>query len=233
MRFLFIISIILVATSCSQITQKMEGFEIHGIDVSRYQSDIDWLKVADQDISFAFVKASEGETISDNFFCKNWKEMKEAKIRRGAYHFFRPTTSVLTQAQNFMDNVILESGDLPPVLDVEVTDGVEGEELVKRVKTWLEIIELEYQIRPIIYTNLNFYNKHLADFLPEYPVWIARYNKYFEPLLTNGEEWKFWQYGNRGRVEGIHGDVDLNVFRGTIRDLESLCYNSQTISTIQ
>ena len=159
--------------------------------------------------------------------------MKQAGIRRGAYHLFRPKTSVLTQAQNFMDNVILESGDLPPVLDVEVTDGVDPEDLVKRVKTWLEIIEMEYQIRPIIYTNLKFYNNYLADFLPEYPIWIARYNQYFEPLLTNGEEWKFWQYGNRGRVEGIQGDVDLNVFHGSMRDLEMLCYYSQTISSVQ
>lgn len=229
MRFLLIISILALA-SCNQITEKMKGFEVHGIDVSRYQSDIDWKKVAQQDIAFAFVKASEGESISDNFFCKNWKEIKEANIRRGAYHFFRPTTSVLTQAQNFMDNVILEKGDLPPVLDIEVLDGVSSEDLVIRVRTWLEIIEAEYQIRPIIYTNLKFYNKHLADHFQEYPVWIARYNKYFEPLLVNEVKWKFWQYGNRGRLDGIDGDVDLNVFKGSIDELNMLCFNPQTFS---
>lgn len=219
--------------SCNQITERISGFEIHGIDVSRYQSDIDWKLVADQEITFAFVKASEGETISDNFFCKNWVEMKDAGIRRGAYHFFRPTTSVLTQAQNFMDNVLLDTGDLPPVLDVEVMDGVSTEDLVKRVRTWLEIIEAEYQIRPIIYTNLKFYNKHLADFLPEYPVWIARYNVYFEPMLTNELDWHFWQYGNRGRLDGITGDVDFNVFRGSLEELDALCYSPQTFSSIQ
>ena len=76
MRLLITISVVLTLASCNSVTEKMEGFEIHGIDVSRYQSDIDWQKVAGQDIKFAFVKASEGETISDNFFCKNWKEMK-------------------------------------------------------------------------------------------------------------------------------------------------------------
>ena len=211
----------------------MERFEVHGIDVSRYQSDIDWKRVASQNISFAFVKASEGETISDNFFCKNWKEMKDAGIRRGAYHFFRPTTSVLTQAQNFMDNVILEKGDLPPVLDIEVLDGVSSEELVKRLAVWLEIIELEYQIRPIIYTNLKFYNKHLADHFSDYPVWIARYNRFFEPMLTNNENWQFWQYGNRGRLEGIQGDVDFNVFHGSQEELDSICYFPETVSSIQ
>ncbi len=233
MRLSLFISFFLILTSCNQTTERMTGFEIHGIDVSRYQSDIDWEIVADQGIAFAFVKASEGETISDNFFCKNWKEMKGAGIRRGAYHFFRPKTSVLTQAQNFMDNVILEKGDLPPVLDIEVLDGVSPEDLVLRVKTWLEIIEMQYQIRPIIYTNLKFYNNHLADSFPEYPVWIARYNKYFEPLLTNGVDWKFWQYGNRGRLEGINGDVDFNVFRGTIEELDEMCYIPQLYSFIE
>ena len=88
----------------------------------------------------------------------------------------------------------------------------------------LEIIETKYQIRPIIYTNLKFYNNHLADFLSEYPIWIARYNRFFEPLLINGQEWIFWQYGNRGRLEGINGDVDFNVFQGTIEELNDLCY---------
>ncbi len=233
MRLSLIISFIIILTSCNQTTERMTGFEIHGIDVSRYQSDIDWKIVANQGITFAFVKASEGETISDNFFCKNWKEMKQVNIRRGAYHFFRPKTSVLTQAQNFMDNVVLEKGDLPPVLDIEVLDGVSPEDLVSRVKVWLEIIEMEYQIRPIIYTNLKFYNNHLADSLSEYPVWIARYNKYFEPLLTNGVDWKFWQYGNRGRLEGINGDVDFNVFRGTIEELDEMCYVPQLYSFVE
>jgi len=224
MRIVFITSLILSVSSCNQTTERLTGFDIHGIDVSHYQLDIDWKIVADQKITFAFVKASEGETISDNFFCKNWKEIKNAGIRRGAYHFFRPKASVLTQAQNFIDNVILEKGDLPPVLDVEVLDGVTPEELGFSVKTWLEIIETKYQIRPIIYTNLKFYNNHLADFLSEYPIWIARYNRFFEPLLINGQEWIFWQYGNRGRLEGINGDVDFNVFQGTIEELNDLCY---------
>ncbi|MEM6697721.1 MAG: GH25 family lysozyme, partial [Bacteroidota bacterium] len=140
------------------------------------------------------------------------------------------TTSVLTQAQNFMNNVVLEKGDLPPVLDIEVLDGVSTEDLVIRVRAWLEIIEAEYQIRPIIYTNLKFYNKHLANHLQEYPVWIARYNRYFEPLLVNEVNWAFWQYGNRGRLDGIQGDVDFNVFKGSLDELEMLCYKLQTFS---
>jgi len=230
MKLNFIILLTLVLFSCNSVTERMDNFEVHGIDVSRYQSDVDWKKIAAQDISFAFVKTSEGETIVDSFFCKNWYELKEAGIKRGAYHFFRPTTSVISQAENFMNNLFLEEGDLPPVLDVEVTDGVSSEELVVLVKEWLTIVETQYQIRPIIYTNLNFYNKHFADHLPDYPVWIARYNRYLEPLLTNSVDWKFWQYGNRGRLEGINGNIDFNVFRGTLDDLEKLCYKPYNFS---
>ncbi|HFC00157.1 MAG TPA: glycoside hydrolase family 25 protein [Phaeodactylibacter sp.] len=230
MRIVIFVFISFFLASCNQPTQRRTDYEIQGIDVSRYQSHIDWKKVANQDITFAFVKASEGETISDNFFCQNWKEMKDAGIRRGAYHFFRPKTAVLTQVRNFMDNVFLEKGDLPPVLDVEVLDGVSSEDLVIRIKTWLEIIENEYNIRPIIYTNLKFYNTHLAETFAEYPVWIARYNHYFEPQLANDKKWMFWQYGNRGRIDGINGDVDFNVFHGTMEDFEKLCYTPEEIS---
>lgn len=232
MRIFIFIFILFFLSSCNKPTQRRTDYDVHGIDVSRYQSHIDWKKVAEQDITFAFVKASEGETISDQFFCQNWNEMKKAGIRRGAYHFFRPKTSVQTQVKNFMDNVFIEKGDLPPVLDVEVMDGVSTEKLVRQMKSWLEIIENEYHIRPIIYTNLKFYNTHLAEDFSDYPVWIARYNHYFQPVLDKGKKWDFWQYGNRGQLDGIDGDVDFNVFHGTLEQFEQICYSPQDASLL-
>ena len=96
----------------------MPGYEVHGIDVSHYQAEIDWESVAEQGVQFAFVKASEGMTLIDTLFCDNWAAMKAADIRRGAYHFFRPQTPVYEQAFNFQTAVQIEPGDLPPVLDV-------------------------------------------------------------------------------------------------------------------
>ena len=208
--------------SCNPITKRMQEYEVHGIDVSHYQSQIDWESILAQNISFAFVKATEGESFADSLYNANWPEMKRVGIKRGAYHFFRPTLSVYKQAKNFMDNVTLEIGDLPPVLDIEVDDGASQELVVFRIKTWLEMIEHHYSIRPIIYTNITFFNKYIAGNLDEYPIWIARYN-YSEPRLAFNKQWDFWQYGNRGRLDGIEGDVDFNVFNGNMERLESFC----------
>jgi len=140
---------------------------------------------------------------------------------------------VLTQAQNFIDNVNLENGDLPPVLDVEVMDGVSKEVLVKRMKTWLDIIEMHFQIRPIIYTNQTFFNDNLAEHFSDYPLWIARYNNFFKPKPANKKDWLFWQYGNKGRVNGIDGDVDLNVFRGSLEELEAITFKQESKLSFQ
>lgn len=223
MRFLHIaILFFLLFNSCNPETKRMLEYDIHGIDVSHYQADINWDSIAAQNISFAFVKATEGETFKDSLYNSNWPEIKRVNIKRGAYHFFRPSLSVYKQAKNFMDHVVLEVGDLPPVLDVEVDDGASEELVVFRIKTWLEMIEHHYKIRPIIYTNITYFNEYIAGNLDEYPIWIARYS-YDEPRLAFNKQWDFWQYGNRGRLNGIDGDVDFNVFNGNLERLESFC----------
>lgn len=209
--------------ACHEQTLRKEGYSVHGIDVSHYQKHIDWQAIAAQQVEFAFVKATEGETMQDTLFCKNWSEIKDAGIKRGAYHFFRPTASPETQAWNFLAAVNLEDGDLIPVLDVEVLDGVSAEALRNGVRAWLQIVEEFYKIRPIIYTNQKFFNQYLAGHFQYYPIWIARYSSWRKPCLEAGHRWDFWQYGNRGRLHGIAGDVDFNVFRGNREELETFC----------
>jgi len=221
--FLTLVGLSIFAYGCESDTTRMPGYEVHGIDVSHYQADIDWNAVASQGVQFAFVKASEGMTLNDTLFCDNWSELKAAGIRRGAYHFFRPKTPSFEQAMNFHTAVRLEPGDLPPVLDVEVLDGVSKVELVSSVLTWLYLIEIHYGVKPILYTNLKFYNKYLAGHFEEYPLWVARYSRR-EPAPAGGRDWQFWQYGNRGRLHGIDGPVDFNVFQGDKGQLDSLCY---------
>jgi lysozyme len=214
--------ILLFLWGCEQHTLRRADYQVHGIDVSHYQSVIHWDTVAAQRIHFAFVKATEGATMNDSMFCYNWAEMKRTGIKRGAYHFYRPKTSALAQADNFSRLVEMEQGDLPPVLDVEVLDGVSKTILINGIRTWLYQIEIRYNVKPIIYTSLKFYNKVLAGHFDEYPIWIARYN-FREPTLACGRTWHFWQYGNQGRIKGIRGNVDFNVFNGSLSDLELLC----------
>ena len=220
--FLSITLMTFLVYSCEYRTIRLDNFSVQGIDVSHYQSRINWDTVAAQNIQFAFVKATEGATFYDSIFCYNWEQIKRVGMKRGAYHFFRPTIPAKIQAENFIQAVHMGYGDLPPVLDVETLDGVSKKALLSSLKEWIHLIEIEYEIRPIIYTNVRFYNKYLAGHFSDYPLWIARFNNR-QPRLADGKEWHFWQYGNRGQLKGIHGNVDFNVFYGHLLQLEALC----------
>lgn len=192
-------------------------YSIHGIDVSRYQSIIDWesvalMKVETIQLSFAFIKATEGVRNEDVHFKRNWKKAKDAGLARGAYHFFITSKSGKQQAENFIKRVKLEPGDLPPVLDIEQTNGVPGPKLRERVKEWLDVVEEYYGVKPIIYTNVDFYKQNLKDEFDEYPLWVAHYLQKHRPRIHR--EWLFWQHSETGRVNGIGPAVDFNVFNG-------------------
>jgi len=200
-------------------------YEIHGIDVSKYQQIINWdlvrqMKVDGIQIGFAFIKATEGNGNQDRYFKRNWNKARESGVSRGAYHFFLPTKSGRTQAENFMRAVNLEKGDLPPVLDVEQTYGVGNEALKSRVKEWLDIVEEHYHVKPIIYTNVEFYKAHLQDDFDGYPLWVAHYLQQRKPRIHR--DWHFWQHSESGRVNGIASRVDVNVFYGDSTEFKSL-----------
>lgn len=220
--FLWGLLTIFLAGSCRQPdTVKRMDFEIQGIDVSHHQGDIDWPRLAEQPIHFIYIKATEGGDHKDRLFRSNWDQAKAVGIRRGAYHFFRPGTPVLYQVINFIRSVKLEEGDLPPVVDIEVRDGVKPDKIIESLSTWLLWIEAYYGMPPIIYSNQDFYNDYLAGHFPEHMCWIARYSE-AEPGLGSQKEWDFWQYGNRGQMDGIAGYIDFNVFRGDLKAFESL-----------
>lgn len=228
--FLFLILIVCLLQACQQQpTERIEGFEVHGIDVSHHQELIDWDTVAAQHIDFAFMKATEGEELVDRHFKQNWEKAKSKGFKRGAYHFFHPTLSSFHQAINFINTVPLEYGDLPPVIDFEVTNNATETLVVNRLRSWLDLIEKHYQVRPIIYTNQKLYKQYIAGNFDEYIIWMARYST-SQPTLVQNKRWHFWQYGNRGTVRGIEGDVDLNVFNGSILELEKICHSPSAAS---
>ncbi len=229
MKHLLVISLLaLTLYGCDSDTERMEGYEVHGIDLSHYQSKISWDSVAAQGIAFAFVKATEGRQHLDKKYCENWQEMKRVGIKRGAYHFFRPSIPAEEQARNFMNVVDMQYGDLPPVLDVEVDENLSREEVVKGIKDWLYLVEMEYSIRPIIYTHYKFYNKFIAGEFDKYPIWIAKYGG--EAPRLGSVQWTFWQYGNRGILRGVEGHVDFNVFKGSHEELEKICLSGAMLS---
>jgi lysozyme len=200
------------------------GFEIHGIDVSKYQNVINWKEVKSMEdngikIGFVFIKATEGTSIVDEQFRRNWLQAEKQNIPKGAYHFFISTRSAKKQADNFMQIVNLKPGDLPPVLDVEKSLGVSVAQMQKNVKIWLDAIEAHYGIKPVIYTNIDFYKRYFQTGFEDYPLWIAHYLQPDKPRIEH--EWVLWQHSEKGRVDGIKAPVDFNVFYGDSADLRN------------
>lgn len=193
------------------------NYQIHGIDVSRHQQNISWdavkqMKVNNVAVGFAFIKATEGTDLIDEQFKTNMRNALAAEIPRGAYHFFTGSKSGKLQAANFVENVYLKKGDLPPVLDVEQANGASLSDLQQRVADWLKLVEKRYKVKPIIYSNISFYNKFLAGKFDDYPLWVAHYLERNKPRIQRN--WTFWQHNETGHVNGISANVDFNVFNG-------------------
>ncbi len=193
-------------------------YQIKGVDVSSYQGNVDWEKLASQDIRFAFVKATEGSGHVDSEFDNNWNGASQAGLRVGAYHFFSFESSGLTQAQNYINHVPVSDSSLPPVVDVELYGGqsigqLDRIRLRRELTDMLEALELHYGKKPIIYTPDDTFNVFIDEKLAQYTLWIS--NKVTSP---NNENWTFWQYSGRKRLEGYDGResfIDMNVFSGT------------------
>lgn len=201
-----------------------QNFSIHGIDVSYYQGKIDWQKVKAMSddgvqISFAFIKATEGIARVDPYFQRNWREAPKAGIICGAYHFFRPRVSGVIQAKFFLQAVDVEKGDLLPVVDIEELNGVSPSKMRRELKDYLEFIEKKTGTKPIIYTGLSFYKDYLDNYFDEYPLWIAHY---YKPKLNIKTKWHFWQHSDKARVNGIGHVVDFNVFNGNEEAFQKL-----------
>ena len=211
-----------------------EGYEIHGIDVSHHQGKINWQKLKDQGmidkfpVRFVMIKATEGASRIDPNFKENFFQARENGFTRGAYHFYSIYSSAEKQAEFFIKNVKLEKGDLPPVLDVEHKPKNQTDEaFVVSIRKWLDIVENHYGVKPIIYTYYKFKTRYLNDSVfDDYPYWIAHY--YVDKVEYEGA-WKFWQHTDAGRLPGIKGRVDFNIYNGSYYDLRKLTIGSREL----
>lgn len=204
-----------------------EGYEIHGIDISHHQGEIDWEVLRNNGmidkypVRFVMIKATEGASNLDRRFKDNFHQAREYGFVRGAYHFWSTTSTGRAQAEYFISNVDLEEGDLPPVLDVERKPKTQtAEEFKESVLTWLRLVERHYGVKPIIYTYYKFKMAYLSDSVFDaYPYWIAHY--YVDKVEYKGK-WKFWQHTDCGRLPGIKGYVDFDIYNGSYYDLMRL-----------
>ena len=206
---------------------------LHGCDISHHQGVIDWSRLRNamvnrKPVQFVMIKATEGSDYVDERFDENFREAKRVGLIRGAYHFWSVLSDAREQASFFLNNVKLEIGDLPPVLDVESKlDAMSTEDFQREILTWLHIVEDKYHAKPIIYTYYKFKEAYLSDErFDDYPYWIAHY--YVDEVKYKGK-WKFWQHTDVGRLPGIKGYVDLDIYNGSFYDLSMLCISKTQV----
>jgi lysozyme len=201
--------------------KRPRGKFVEGIDVSKFQGNINWSTVRKQGIKFAFIKATEGGDHIDNKFKKNWRAAAKAGVARGAYHFYYFCTRPEKQAKWFIRNVPKSKSAMPPVLDMEWNHLSKtckkrpgGARVRKDMRTFIRLVERHYGKKPIIYTSTDFHKQNLEGAFKGYPFWLrsvaAKPRKIFR-----GRKWLFWQWTGTGRVKGIKGKVDRNKFSGT------------------
>ncbi len=208
----------------TEATQLARAFQIHGVDVSKYQGNVDWLAVQQGGVQFAYIKATEGGDRIDPKFVQNWQGARAAGLPRGAYHFVywcRPWNENMAW---FEKNVPPEPDALPPVLDVEATPDsptcprrLERDPTLREIKAMLVEMERYYGKKPIIYTTVDFYGAIIDGALTEYPIWI-RSTKHRPSVKYGDRAWHFWQYQSDALVHGIPTKVDRNAFYGDEKD---------------
>jgi len=198
-----------------------------GIDMSHYQrkEDIKWdsLSIGNRAIPIGFVvlRATMGNRSADRNFDEFWELAKKHKLIRGAYHFYRADEDPVRQANNFLENVKLEEGDLPPILDIEkIPRRKSNEKLIEDLKIWCRIVEEKYGEKPIIYSYYHYHKDFLKGEFDDYPLWLANYNDVLMP--SPDDPWRIWQFTEKGIVYGINTKVDVNVYNGSLWSLKRL-----------
>ncbi|MCU4182376.1 glycoside hydrolase family 25 protein [Bosea sp. BH3] len=196
------------------------SYPIHGIDISRWQGEIDWTSVKAAGTRFVYMKATEGGDHVDPAFQRNWEGARRAGVPRGAYHFVYWCRPAHEQAVWFKQQIPADPDALPPVLDVEWnghsrTCARKIDAQLAREKIQLMLTELEQLTgkKPVIYTDITFHREVLEGQFNDYPYWIRSTAALPETRYAN-RPWAFWQFTTTGRVPGIRGDVDRNAFFG-------------------
>ncbi|MGE5148290.1 MAG: GH25 family lysozyme [Candidatus Eiseniibacteriota bacterium] len=197
-----------------------DRFPIQGIDVSRHQGTIDWPAVAaTREVQFAYIKATEGGDFRDAAFAENWAKSKQAGIARGAYHFFTFCRPGAEQARNFLAVVPAEPGTLPVAVDLEFGGNCSARPTLKallaELNDFLGEIRKVHLRTPFFYVTSEFYDRYVKGNIKQFPahhLWLR--NIYSEPTQQGCARWTLWQFAHRGRLDGIAGPVDLNVFCG-------------------
>ena len=184
--------------------------QLQGVDISHYNGRTDFTLLAQSNISFVYMKATQGTTYVDPTYHNRVAQLKGIELLNGAYHFFEPDKDALAQAKHFIENVKSANHTLPPVLDVEITQQVEIERIKQGVQSWLTYVHDALKCKPMLYSYGSFWQENLGSEFNDYPFWLADYAD--KPNVPKGlRDWRVWQYSNQGQVSGIEYKVDRNI----------------------
>lgn len=202
--------------------------QVYGLDLSFWQGNIHWDQLSlpcDEDgsvsgkipaprkqrpVQFAFIRVTKSDSLVDSLYHRYYNEAKKLGIPCGSYHFLTDTVSGKVQAEVFLSHVKLESGDLPPILDIEI----DSPTIIEKAKEWLEIVESKCGVKTIIYSNMHVFGKWVKNdpILNTHDLWLAK----TKGEMPNEPNCKFWQFTHEGHVWGIIDNVvDINLFNGT------------------
>lgn len=197
------------------------------VDVSHWQGKIDWQKVYDSGIRYAYIKSTQGRELLDDCCHDNVRTARAAGIRVGVYHFFNTKIPVRAQFRWFCANYQESNMDLRPMLDVETNAGkLSKEQLQDSVRLFMDLCEKKFGYRPVIYSYQIFYNRWLASAFWQETLFLALYREDRAPSTDGKGNAAIWQYSSKGRIPGIKGNVDLSKFHRNL-DVRTLMLPSR------
>ena len=199
------------------------GSTVEGIDVSEFQGAIDWAAVRSSGRVFGIARIADGTQHVDPTFDANYAAMKAEGMVRGSYQFFRASEDPIAQANLVLSKIgTLGPGDLPPMLDVEVTDGQSNATIDAGIAAWVGRIKAATGRDALVYTAPYFWNQIGAPASLGTTLVIADWGPSCPLIPGSWGGWKFWQYADNGHVPGIGGLVDLDRFDGSESALRTL-----------
>ena len=209
----------------SDVTSCANGQTVEGIDVSKWDGSIDWNAVKSSGKAFAFIRVSDGTNYPDATFTTNWKNAKAAGVYRGVYQYFEANQDPTAQAQLLLNALGSDLGELPAVVDVEVTDGESASTIRSRLDTWSSVVSQGTGRTPIVYVSPGFWpsvggGKESDD------LWVANWGVSCPSLPSAWSSWVFWQYSSTGSVPGIGSAVDLSYWNGSLADLKAYAHTN-------
>ena len=190
---------------------------VWGIDISHHQGRIRWERLRGQSLSFVYMKATEGDHLTDPTFLENWQGASRADLARGAYHFYNLCASGAPQAAQVIKLVPRSSGALPAAIDLEPSPACarmpDRRALLRELAAFTRRVRARYGKAPVVYVSHEMYDRYFKGGKSEYAIWISDYRG--RPSLSDHRPWTFWQCSSRGSIRGISGPVDVDFFRGS------------------